>query len=121
MHRGHPAILTRMGTDMAAIIVEISDDDAADLADLADLSQRAPIPTSDATGLPPTDRLMLQACSRCSLMMPRWSYLASDDAFSITLTTRAFDQCRLLWCATRSCKPIARDLPSSPTPLAAAY
>ncbi|HYN00545.1 MAG TPA: hypothetical protein VET25_12420 [Aestuariivirgaceae bacterium] len=48
-------------------------------------------------------------------------YLTPLDAFSMTLTTRAFDPRRSWWFATRSCKPMARDLPSSLTPLAAAH
>ena len=47
-------------------------------------------------------------------------HLMPFGTFSITLTTQAFDQRRLWWFATRSCKPIARGLPSSLTPLAAA-
>ena len=49
------------------------------------------------------------------------SYLMPLGAFSVTLTTGAFDQRRLRWFATRSCKPIARGQPPSLTPLAAAH
>ena len=39
------------------------------------------------------------------------SYLTPCSAFSVTLTTGAFDSCRLRWFATCSCKPIARGRP----------
>ena len=49
----------------------------------------------------------------CSSSLVHTCHLYDD--FTVTLTTRAFDQCRLRWFATCACTPIARDLPSSLT------
>jgi hypothetical protein len=48
-------------------------------------------------------------------------YLTYHYAFSVTLTTLAFDQHRSQWFVANSCKPTTEDLPPSLTPLAAAH
>ncbi|MCX6177858.1 MAG: hypothetical protein NT163_00525, partial [Chlorobiales bacterium] len=55
----------------------------------------------------------------CSSSLVHTCHLYDD--FSVMLTTRAFDQRRLLWFAPCSCKPSAMDLPSSLALLSTAH
>ncbi len=57
-------------------------------------------------------------CAVVHLYSSSWSTPdICNDAFSITLTTKALNQSRLWWLATCSCKPIAGGLLPSLTPL----
>jgi hypothetical protein len=57
-------------------------------------------------------------CAVVHLYSSSWSTPdICNDAFSITLTTKALNQSRLWWFATCSCKPIAGGLLPSLTPL----